>query len=333
MPSLPQFRRSPYASKPGRAGRSRVRWAGVLRTRRESPGRREILAGGARHPDPFRARALPGGAGVRDHGTGLRPGRAVRRRRHLQGLDRPHRLRGRLVPDARGLDRTAVRELPARRTGAVRSLGTDHARRGAADEPVPRRRPPPGRLVSGSFQSPPGTQDWLPERMAIRRAVVARAEEIFGAAGYREMAVPLIEDTSLFVRTSGEGSDVVTKEMYSFVDRGERDLSLRPELTAGLVRAYLQHGLATRPQPVRIYSCGTAYRYNRMQRGRLREFVQFDVEAIGSADPAVDAEIIALQMRWLEAIGMDGLELEINSIDTPVARRAYVADLQAFLDE
>ena len=186
--------------------------------------------------------------------------------------------------------------------------------------------------MSGSFQSPPGTQDWLPERMAIRRAVVARAEDIFGAAGYQEMAVPLIEDTALFVRTSGEGSDVVTKEMYSFVDRGDRDLSLRPELTAGLVRAYLQHGLATRPQPVRIYSCGNAYRYNRMQRGRLREFVQFDVEAIGSADPAVDAEIIALQMRWLTAIGMDGLELEINSIDTPAARRAYVAELQAFID-
>lgn len=187
--------------------------------------------------------------------------------------------------------------------------------------------------MTGSYQSPPGTQDWLPERMAIRRAVVARAEAIFTAAGYREIVVPLLEDTGLFVRTSGEGSDVVTKEMYSFVDRGERDLSLRPELTAGIVRAYLQHGLATRPQPVRVYSFGNAYRYNRMQRGRLREFVQFDVEAIGSDDPAVDAEIIALQMAWLTAVGMDGLELEINSIDTPAARRAYVAELQAYLDD
>jgi histidyl-tRNA synthetase len=186
--------------------------------------------------------------------------------------------------------------------------------------------------MTGLHQSPPGTQDWLPDRMAIRRAVVDRAEEIFGAAGYREMVVPLIEDTALFVRTSGEGSDVVTKEMYSFRDRGDRDLSLRPELTAGLVRAYLQHGLAKLPQPVRIFSCGNAYRYNRMQRGRLREFVQFDVEAIGSADPAVDAEIIALQMRWLTAVGMDGLELEINSIDTPAARRVYVDELRAFID-
>jgi histidyl-tRNA synthetase len=183
-----------------------------------------------------------------------------------------------------------------------------------------------------THQSPPGTQDWLPDRMAIRRAVIERAEEIFGAAGYREMIVPLIEDTGLFVRTSGEGSDVVTKEMYSFTDRGDREISLRPELTAGLVRAYLQHGMATLPQPVRIFSTGNAYRYNRMQRGRLREFVQFDVEAIGSADPAVDAEIIALEMRWLTALGMDGLELEINSIDTPAARRAYVEELRAFID-
>jgi histidyl-tRNA synthetase len=181
-------------------------------------------------------------------------------------------------------------------------------------------------------RSLPGTADWLPDRMAIRRAVIERAEDIFGAAGYSEMAVPLIEETSLFVRTSGEGSDVVTKEMYSFRDRGDREVSLRPELTAGLVRAYLQHGMATLPQPVRIYSSGNAYRYNRMQRGRLREFVQFDVEAIGSADPAVDAEIIALQMRWLTAIGMDGLELEVNSIDTPAARRVYVEELRAFID-
>lgn len=183
-----------------------------------------------------------------------------------------------------------------------------------------------------SRQSPPGTQDWLPDRMAIRRAVIERAEEIFAAAGYREMTVPLIEETGLFVRTSGESSDVVTKEMYSFTDRGDRAISLRPELTAGLVRAYLQHGMATLPQPVRIFSCGNAYRYNRMQRGRLREFVQFDVEAIGSADPAVDAEMIALEMRWLTAIGMDGLELEINSIDTPAARRVYVEELRAFID-
>ncbi len=131
MPSLHQFRRSPYASKPGRAGRSRVRCAGVLRSRREPPGRREILAGRARHPDPFRARALARRAGVRDHGTGLRPGRAVRRRRHLPRLGRPHRLRRRVVRDARGLDRTAVRELPARRAGAVRPLRADHARRRA----------------------------------------------------------------------------------------------------------------------------------------------------------------------------------------------------------
>ncbi len=183
-----------------------------------------------------------------------------------------------------------------------------------------------------TLKGPPGTQDWLPERMAIRRAVVDRATAIFGAAGYAELAVPLFEETGLFERTSGESSEVVTKEMYSFRDRGDRAISLRPELTAGIVRAYLQHGLHKRPQPVRVFTCGTAYRYNRPQRGRLREFVQFDAEAIGSHDAAVDAELIALQMAWLEAIGMTGLELEVNSIDTPAARRLYVADLRDYLD-
>jgi histidyl-tRNA synthetase len=175
-------------------------------------------------------------------------------------------------------------------------------------------------------------QDWLPERMAIRRAVISHACRTFETAGYREVAVPLLEEAGLYQRTSGEASEVVTKEMYSFTDRGGRTLALRPEFTPGLMRAYLEHGMSRRPQPVKVYCYGTAYRYNRTQRGRYREFVQFDVEAIGSADPAVDAELIALQLQWLAGVGMEGLELEINSIDTEAARRGYVAELRTYLD-
>jgi histidyl-tRNA synthetase len=181
------------------------------------------------------------------------------------------------------------------------------------------------------FQALPGTEDWLPERLALRRRVERAAAETFERAGYREVRVPTIEATELFVRTSGESSDVVTKEMYSFTDRGGRDVSLRPELTAGIVRAYIEHGMAMLPQPVRVYASGAAFRYNRAQRGRLREFVQFDVEAIGSADPAVDAELVALSLAWLQSLGIDGLVLELNSIDTPDARRAYVADLVDYM--
>jgi histidyl-tRNA synthetase len=174
-------------------------------------------------------------------------------------------------------------------------------------------------------------QDWLPERMALHRAVVAAAATLFTDAGYREIAVPVLGETGLFRRSSGEGSEVVTKEMYSFVDRGGRDLSLRPEFTAAIVRAYLEHGMATRPQPVRVFTCGTAYRYNRAQRGRYREFYQFDVEAIGSADPAVDAEVIALEIAWLAGLGLADLELELNSVDTVAGRAAYVATLREYL--
>ncbi len=174
-------------------------------------------------------------------------------------------------------------------------------------------------------------QDWLPERMALHRGVVVAAARLFSNAGYREIALPILGETGLFARSSGEGSEVVTKEMYSFVDRGGRELSLRPEFTAAVVRAYLEHGMAKRPQPVRVFTCGTAYRYNRAQRGRYREFYQFDVEAIGSADPAVDAEVIALEMAWLEGLGLTGLELELNSVDTVAGRAAYVTTLREYL--
>jgi histidyl-tRNA synthetase len=186
--------------------------------------------------------------------------------------------------------------------------------------------------LSAAFQTPRGTLDWLPAQMRGRRHVVERARDLFERAGYREVATPVFEDTGLFQRTSGEGSEVVQKEMYSFEDKGGRPLSLRPELTASLVRAYLEHGLSRQPQPVKIWTVGACYRYNAVQRGRLREFHQFDAEAIGSTDPAVDAELIALQAAWYADLGLDGLELELNSIGDTADRGPYLATLVEYLD-
>jgi histidyl-tRNA synthetase len=186
--------------------------------------------------------------------------------------------------------------------------------------------------LSAAFQTPRGTLDWLPAPMRARRHVVDRARTIFERAGYHEVATPVFEDTGLFQRTSGEGSEVVQKEMYSFEDKSGRPLSLRPELTASLVRAYLQHGLSREPQPVKIWTVGACYRYNAVQKGRLREFHQFDAEAIGSVEPAVDAELIALQAAWYADLGLRGLELELNSVGDAPDRGPYLELLVAYLD-
>lgn len=185
--------------------------------------------------------------------------------------------------------------------------------------------------MSERFGGPRGTLDWPPARMALRTHVVEAAIGVFERAGYRPCSVPAFEDFELFARSAGESSDVVVKEMYDFVDKGDRHIALRPELTAGIVRMYLNE-LTREPQPARLWTAGPAYRYNRVQRGRYREFQQFDVEAIGSADPAVDAELIALQLAWYRILGIDGLVVELNSIDTPGARRGYVERLVAYLD-
>ncbi len=186
--------------------------------------------------------------------------------------------------------------------------------------------------MSERFGGPRGTLDWPPSRMAVRDHVVRTAIGVFERAGYRSCSVPGFEDFQLFVRSSGESSEVVAKEMYDFHDKGGRHIALRPEFTAGIVRMYLNE-LTREPRPVRVWTAGSAYRYSRVQKGRYREFEQFDVEAIGSDDPAVDAELIALQLAWYRALGIEGLELQLNSIDTPAARRAYVERLVAFLDD
>ena len=183
------------------------------------------------------------------------------------------------------------------------------------------------------FEAPRGTHDILPADAPLWRRVTGEMERVCALYGYRLIGTPVFEDTALFARTSGEGSDVVTKEMYTFQDRSDRSLTLRPELTAPICRAYLQHGLHREPQPQKLYSIATSYRYGRPQKGRYREFWQLSVEAIGSDDPAVDAEVIHLYAVLLANLGIAEYRLELNSIGDKVCRPAYLGRLQEWLGE
>jgi histidyl-tRNA synthetase len=174
------------------------------------------------------------------------------------------------------------------------------------------------------FEAPRGTHDILPSEQPRWRHVKGEFERLCALYGYRRIDTPVFEDTELFARTSGAGSDVVTKEMYTFTDRGDRSLTLRPEPTAAIVRAYLQHGLHREPQPQKLFTIAANYRYGRPQKGRFREFWQLDVEAIGSDDPACDAEVIQLFDALLAALGIAEYHLELNSIGDPQCRPAYL---------
>jgi histidyl-tRNA synthetase len=183
------------------------------------------------------------------------------------------------------------------------------------------------------FEAPRGTQDILPSEWPAWRNVLDTAVELCERYGYRRIQTPAFEDTELFARTSGSGSDVVQKEMYTFTDRADRSLTLRPEGTAPICRAYLQHGLHKEAQPQKLYTIATMYRYAAPQRGRYREHWQLSVEAIGSDDPAVDAELIQLYDELLRTLGVSDYELQLNSIGDRVCRPAYVERLEAWLDE
>ena len=158
-------------------------------------------------------------------------------------------------------------------------------------------------------------------------------ERLCALYGYRPIQTPGFEDTDLFQRTSGEGSDVVQKEMYTFTDRSDRSLTLRPEGTAPICRAYLSHGLQQEPQPQKLYTIAPMYRYGRPGRGRYREHWQLSVEAIGSDDPALDAEVLHLYDTLLRNLGVTDYHLELNSIGDRSCRPAYVERLSAWLGE
>jgi histidyl-tRNA synthetase len=183
-----------------------------------------------------------------------------------------------------------------------------------------------------SFEAPKGTHDVLPREWPAWQRVIDEAERLCNAYGYRRIVTPTFEETELFARSSGEASDIVSKEMYSFDDRGGRSLTLRPEGTAQVCRAYVEHGLQREPQPVKTWMVAPMFRYAKPQKGRFREFWQLNVEAIGCEDPALDAELIALQAAWLKALGIE-TTLLLNSIGDRACRPAYLERLEAWLDE
>ncbi len=169
--------------------------------------------------------------------------------------------------------------------------------------------------------------DLLPEDETLWRHVRDTAERVAQQFDYRMIATPIVEDASVFLRTVGDESDIVSKEMYVFEDRGGERVALRPEGTAGVCRAYIEHGMASRPQPVRLYYFGPMFRYDRPQAGRYRQLWQFGVECIGDASPAADVEVIELQRTLYEQLGLGDLRLRINSIGTADTRHRYVEAL------
>jgi histidyl-tRNA synthetase len=183
------------------------------------------------------------------------------------------------------------------------------------------------------FEAPRGTHDILPSEQPLWQWVKGEMTDVCALYGYRRIDTPALEDTDLIVRTSGGGSDVVQKETYTFTDRGGRSLTLRPEATAPICRAYLQHGLHREAHPQKLYTIGPMWRYDRPQRGRYREHRQLSVEAIGTDDPAIDAEIIQLYAELLRRVGVKDYVLELNSIGDSNCRPAYIEKLSAWLDE
>jgi histidyl-tRNA synthetase len=182
------------------------------------------------------------------------------------------------------------------------------------------------------FRAPRGTHDVVPSEQPIWQLATGTLAEVAETYGYGRIQTPVFEDAELFLRTSGQGSDVVQKEMYIFEDRSGRRLALRPEGTAPICRAYLEHGMHREPQPVKLYTQATMYRYAAPQKGRYREHWQQSVEAIGSDDPAIDAEVIQLYQEVLRRLGVTQWVLELNSIGDANCRPAYVEELNAWLD-
>jgi histidyl-tRNA synthetase len=174
-----------------------------------------------------------------------------------------------------------------------------------------------------------GVRDLLPAELPIWRAVEQAARDLGQRFGYEEIVTPVLEHAELIERV-GEDTDAVAKELYRFDDRGGRNLALRPEATAGVVRAYFEGGLNQGPQPARLYLIGPMFRYDRPQRGRYRQFYQFNVEAIGGAAPGLDAEVIELAAGWLGEVGITDLRLEVNSIGDGKCRPAYLELLKEY---
>jgi len=185
-----------------------------------------------------------------------------------------------------------------------------------------------------AIQAVRGVRDILPPETAKWRRMEAVAREVFELAGYREIRLPLFERTELFARGIGETTDIVEKEMYTFHDRSGESVTLRPEATASLLRAYIEHGLHVQPKPVRLYTMGPMFRYERPQAGRYRQFHQANVEAVGEVHPALDAEVIGMLLEFFRALGLaDRVTLHVNSIGDGQCRPAFRRGLLEYLTQ
>ena len=178
--------------------------------------------------------------------------------------------------------------------------------------------------------APRGTKDILPDTVGEWTYVEQKIRELCDRYGYQEIRTPMFEHTELFHRGIGEGTDVVDKEMYTFTDRGQRSITLRPENTASAVRAYLQNKLYGENSLTKLFYIGSMFRYDRPQAGRMREFHQFGIEALGEENPAVDAEVIMLAMDFLTSLGLKDLKLSLNSVGCPKCRPIYRKVLQDY---
>ncbi|UQZ82562.1 Histidine--tRNA ligase [Paenibacillus konkukensis] len=181
-----------------------------------------------------------------------------------------------------------------------------------------------------NIQKPKGTQDLLPGEVEKWQYVESKARELCQRFNYREIRTPIFEHTELFQRGVGETTDIVEKEMYTFLDKGNRSISLRPEGTAGVVRAYVENKLYGEPDVSKLYYIGPMFRYEQPQAGRYRQLHQFGVEAFGSADPSMDAEVIALGYTFYSEVGIKDVTVEINSVGNPAVRAVYREKIQQF---
>ena len=182
------------------------------------------------------------------------------------------------------------------------------------------------------IQAVKGTRDLLPPDTAVWAAVERAARETFGAYGYSEIRTPILEDTELFVRSVGESTDIVGKEMYTFTDRKGRSLSLRPESTASVARAFVQHGMHSAPLPLKVYYIGPHFRYERPQKGRYRQFFQIGAELVGDAGPQSDGEVLLMLVRFLSVLGFEGLVVQLNTVGDEESREGYRKGLLEYLE-
>ena len=191
----------------------------------------------------------------------------------------------------------------------------------------------PDFLVEIRYRSVSGTRDVLPEEQPFWRFIEKKIAEITALFGYQRVDPPIFEETPLFIRGVGETTDIVEKEMYSFLDKGKTALTLRPEFTAGVMRLYLQNGLHMLSKPVKLYSIGPVFRFERPQAGRFRQHTQFNVEALGEQDPAIDLEVMSVAWQLYAELGFADLAFQLNSTGCPQCRPHYIEILKAYYRE